>query len=752
MEKTFDINAFVNPESKYYPVYSWVWNDIIDKDEIRRQIDEMWDRNIRGTYIIPLAAEFRPDTMITNLQPPYLSDGYFDMVKTAVDYAAEKGMQFWIYDESGWPSGGANFEVMKSDDAFALELIEDDGNLTINRKLPDITNIDATRKFIELTHEQYKEKLGESFKKLSPYVFTDEPFIRSMPFTKTLRKEFLKRTGEELDFDKVKNRDDVKFNLKYHDVCSKVFAENYFEPVKKWCNDNGMMLTGHLNGEHETLGFSYYGHHYAMRLLRLMDVPGIDVIWGQIAPDKECLFFPRLASSAAEQSGCGLSVSESFSVYGALTYEQMRYCVGYQIVRGINIINPMLLMYDDSKYYSLRQRPSFSSKLPGAEYLSEFNRYTASLQYIMQNGAPCTDCALYMPVRDFWANDSETEIAAKAYDSLGTAIERHHGQFDIIDDDLIENCDSEALKNGIIKMGRAEYGTVYIPADKYMTDAARKRLSEFEACGGKIYYSHNAEFEPVMDVSGDDGWLRVHKRKYDNCEVYVVFNESGRETNASVNLPEGSFELSVSDLNTYEICDSYLMQSGEIRVFVSGINCDTKPSKAIESGETLCTLGDFEMKPLRRFSVDEESAKYSDVFEDSVKTNPGVWNRVLGDDFSGECEYRTEFELESESALSDIIVDLGDVKYSCSVSVNGVCIGDRMMPPYTLNVPGHILKEKNELVVKVSNTASNAFVSFVIPEHWEQKHVGPYHKICLEQEKELLESGLIGPVTIKARV
>ena len=115
-DSKFIMDSFRNPDSGYFPVYSWVWNEELCKDEIYRQIDEMYERNILGVYIIPLPPEFRPNTMVTNMQPPYLSDGYFDMVKAAVDYATSKGMKFWIYDEAGWPSGCANFEVVKSNE------------------------------------------------------------------------------------------------------------------------------------------------------------------------------------------------------------------------------------------------------------------------------------------------------------------------------------------------------------------------------------------------------------------------------------------------------------------------------------------------------------------------------------------------------------------------------------------------------------------------------------------------------------
>ena len=744
--KNFDIEKFCNPSNEFYPVYGWVWNDVVTREGIIKQIDEMHSKNILGVYVIPLPKEFRPTSMVTNMQPEYLSDEYFELLSYAVDYADTKGIKFWLYDEAGWPSGNANFKVTENNPELCLEVSWDPAlnNTEKPAVLPnysDLTNIRATEKFISLTHEAHKEKMGESFKKLAPIIFTDEPSIRFEPFSEAIREKFKKLTGKELSCEKISAHDDPEFNIAYHEACADAFAEGYFMPIKKWCNENGMLHTGHLAGEDETLGFKC-GFHQGMRLLRLLHVPGVDTIWGQIDPGKECLFFPRLASSAAEQNGSGLSMTESMSVYGTSTYERFRYVVGYQMVRGINIINPLLLMYDNSGYYSIRQRPSYSQPQPGLEYMAQFNKYIASLTYLMQCGKPDTNCALYMPMRDFWADDGDTPAAAKVYEEMGAEIERRHGQFDIADDDLILNCDDVALKQGKLKMGRASYTVLYIPGDKYMTDEVKARLEMFKQGGGKIYYKDNAEYYPVLKVSGDAGKLRIHKRICENCELFLVFNEGAEKVTAKIELPAGTYELKENN-KKYATSESYAFESGEIKVFVTGngegLSLPSKP------GNELLCINEFEMKPLRKMEITKEGAVYENVFSKEISVKCGDWNNVLGADFSGECEYRGGFTLEN---ITDILLNLGDVKYSCSVYVNGEPLGDAIMPPYIFEIKKELLKKENELVIKVSNTAANAFVNFNLPEEWEQKHIGPYHKPALELEKNYVGGGLIGPVKL----
>ena len=739
----FLIEKFQNPDNQFYPVYDWTWNEVLDAETIKRQIDEFYENNIRGFYVIPMPGEFRPNSMVTNMQPPYLSDGYFEMLCLAVDYAHSKGMECWFYDEAGWPSGNANFLVTADDDNLNL-VVARGGKPVVLNNFADLSNRNATDKFIKLTHQQHKEKMGASFKKLAPYVFTDEPNIGSTPYTESIRKRFYEIAGYELDPEKICSRKNPEFNILYHDVCSQVFTENYFIPVRDWCRDNGMLSTGHLDCEDETLGH-LNGLHYAMRCLRAMDVPGVDTIWGQIDIGKECLFFPRLASSAAEQIGTGLSLTESMSVYGVSPFERFRYIIGYQIVRGINVLNPLLLLYDNSGYYTLRQRPSYNYPQPGLENLAAFNKYLASLQYLMQVGTPDICCALYMPLRSFWAHDEDTQKAVDSYESMGAAIERNHSQFDLVDDDLLLNCDTDALKQGRIQMGRASYSVLYIPADKYMPQAVKERLQVFASNGGQIYRPDDAEFIPVLNISGDDGKLRVHKRISENTVIYVVFNEAAYSVTAKMDFPDGTYELNAFDGMRYALSDTYEIESGEIKLFITDTSADVLASLPT-CGEQVAEITEFVMKPFKQFTLSEDGAEYREIPGEAVAVACGDWSNVLGADFSGDCEYKATFTLMDTK--QDLILSIDDVKYYCHAYVNGQNVGSAMMPPYRFTIDKNLLKTENELVLKVSNTAANAFVYFKIPDSWEQKHIGPYHQRAFNQEKEFVHGGLRGPVKL----
>ena len=47
-EARFDPEAFRNPGVDYAPFYSWVWNGVLTREEILRQLDEMGRLGIRA--------------------------------------------------------------------------------------------------------------------------------------------------------------------------------------------------------------------------------------------------------------------------------------------------------------------------------------------------------------------------------------------------------------------------------------------------------------------------------------------------------------------------------------------------------------------------------------------------------------------------------------------------------------------------------------------------------------------------------
>lgn len=92
--------TFKNPTQAYFPKPLWFWNDTkVTPEGIASQMQAFRDScNYGGFGILPFGKKFKPE---------YLSPEYFEVYGKALDKAAELGLTMCLYDEYGFPSGGA---------------------------------------------------------------------------------------------------------------------------------------------------------------------------------------------------------------------------------------------------------------------------------------------------------------------------------------------------------------------------------------------------------------------------------------------------------------------------------------------------------------------------------------------------------------------------------------------------------------------------------------------------------------------
>ena len=103
--------------------YFWCWNGPLKPEVLRRQLADMAAHDARSVCVLPLPHEFRPDNTNNQMDVDYLSPQFFDRVKIAVDEAARLGMNYWLYDEGGWPSGQACGQVLRARPDTAVRVL-----------------------------------------------------------------------------------------------------------------------------------------------------------------------------------------------------------------------------------------------------------------------------------------------------------------------------------------------------------------------------------------------------------------------------------------------------------------------------------------------------------------------------------------------------------------------------------------------------------------------------------------------------
>ena len=798
----FRIKSFIDPDGSYAPVYIWVWNDICNSEIIDIQLAEMQRLGIRAFYILPEPKSFRPDSMPTNLEPEYLSDEYAELCAYAFEKAKSLKMNCWIYDEGGWPSGSACGKVMKDHPEFGRETLEwrecsfskgevykksgsdilagfiknnvvEDGYIFLNDSVvteyfvkkaddssyPDLLNKDATEYFIETTHKKYI--LNDNV----TAVFTDEPKAPAGAFNKELKEKYESLYGESilpylpLLAEKVDvTEDNVHILHRWYDLCSRMFCENFLLPCKKWANENGLSFTGHMDKDHDPNGCMNGGNNFnLMRSLRCLDIPGIDVIWRQIYPGNQIKntdemngyngFFPRYASSAASQNGTKFAMSEIFGVAGAaITYDIMRYTVGYLAVRGINIFNLFNFPLGRKGQLLAQELPVYTESQPYYRFLNRFNSYTERLSYVSSLGKRVCETALYYPVSDFQGH-LNADATAKEFDTIGRALEDRIVDFDIADDDVIQEAE---IHNGCMRIGNAEYKNIIIPKDSFIPDATQKVLNSFVECGGRV--SHEIEnLNPVIETNGNG--LRAMYRKTENEEIYCLFRESGENADYKIHLPStDGYLLDLQNGEVQKLCTrngicNISLAVGETAVILltdEEIPAQHKKEFSTES----VIINNFNFSRKTELVCNENGFENIEHSENYVPVTPGDWADIVGKAYSGSCVYETTFTLSDDKVGKAGKLDLGDVHYAASVYINGRFTGTVLTTPYTLMIPQGILEKNNTLRIVVTNTSANWYVHTTYFDKWKTEELSPYFEPELKYAKDFVSGGLYRSVVL----
>ena len=127
-------------------------------------------------------------------------------------------------------------------------------------------------------------------------------------------------------------------------------------------------------------------------------------------------------------------------------------------------------------------------------------------------------------------------------------------------------------------------------------------------------------------------------------------------------------------------------------------------------------------------------------------------------EFSGTAEYITSFNKPSGNATSWLL-NLGDVKESATIILNGNKIGTLIGPSYTVSISPNLMKPVNDLKVVITNGMANRIIDLDKRGVQWKKFYNINMSARLAENRgadglftaskwEPKPSGLLGPVTI----
>lgn len=293
----------------------WLWNGRMEEAELTRQLELAREGGVTGMTI---------HARLGN-RVPYLSDRWMELMRHTCTEARRLGLEIWLYDEEGFPSGDAGGRIPAQGEAYrqkvlvfadvnAAETRQMDGVIrvfskhapervvraeeltdgervlvfrrVVNNRFPDILYPGTVREFLKLTHERYWTALREFFDgKVVTGVFTDDnhylfghgPLLAYMD---DLEESFYARYGYRI-LDRlsclVENLpDSPKVRLDYHRHLAECFNERFMRPIHEWCHTHRITLYGHLSGDEGPLYKMVRNFADPGAYLMFFEVPGMD--------------------------------------------------------------------------------------------------------------------------------------------------------------------------------------------------------------------------------------------------------------------------------------------------------------------------------------------------------------------------------------------------------------------------------------------------------------------------------------------
>jgi hypothetical protein len=259
----------------------------------------------------------------------------------------------------------------------------------------------------------------------------------------------------------------------YTDVFSQMFRDGFFKPQGDWCAANHLEYQVHLNHEEMEMQLVRSEGEF-FRDMRYVQVPGVDSIWHQIWKDT-ISDFPRLASSVSHVYGRPRAFTESFAAYRPEPDVDMaRYILNEQFVRGINLVETM--------YF-----PATTGGRGGSPYMKQpgypaLLEYVQRMSYLLSMGRPAASVALYLPSGAMWMGD---EAADTAFVSTERMLSEHQIDFDIVSEDALAK-DLKAGKGSFETMSGNRYRTILLPGESVISEEMLDRLHQFAKGGGKV--------------------------------------------------------------------------------------------------------------------------------------------------------------------------------------------------------------------------------------------------------------------------
>ena len=517
----------------------------------------------------------------------------------------------------------------------------------------------------------------------------------------------------------------------------------------------------------------------------------------------------KLASSPANFYGKKLVSSETATWLGnhfKVRLSQIKPIIDESFLGGVNHIfyhgapyTPMAEPWPGWLFYA---STNFNFNSHFWNELPLLNKYIENCQFLLQNSIHDNEILVYFPVQDIWHqpkkgvytmdvhNIEKNGIFNEKYRSLLSQLETSGYAFDFVSDKQLL-----ALSEG--KLDEFGYKVIVIPEIEYLPLETLLSLKKLQKIGLKVLFEKNLPQKTTGFFN-----LEANQKQFSNEKASLNSSKTGNiiKTLTTFNLkkevlpqlgleylrkrlPSGTIYFVANQGNKFSEDDivfitkyknafilnpakgkggnfeSIKFTNETLRLrLLSGQSCFILLTNEIRPAVPNYELNNFKNKIQLtqnwQFKFSEGWPSISHEFKmDSLKS----WTQIpdsMAQYFDGYGEYSNNFSIPAQNIGQRAKIELGDVCETAEVWINGKMLGTVWCLPFEIDIPTGILKEENEIKIKVRNLSAN-HIRYMDQQKVPWKKFYDINMVDIEYKPfdasgwQAVPSGLLGPITIR---
>ncbi len=391
-------------------------------------------------------------------------------------------------------------------------------------------------------------------------------------------------------------------------------------------------------------------------------------------------------------------------------------------------------------------------------------KYITRCQAFLSAGTPDSDVLLYFPIDDIWQRQDGIYMMFDIHsmDRKMPDVKAMVGELvkagldpDYLSDALISDL-SVGNDGTVISRGGNRYKAIIVPPVNYMPVETLEALKELKTKGANVIFT---ESQP-KDVPGL-GNLDARRNKLEDLKKDMVspakdiqtairmagatpepLRSKGVSLLRRVNEAGGhNYFLALLNENGIDGWETLAVPAESVMIFdpLTGKKGKAKTRKGSNgTTEILLQLDPGQSLLLKTFPTDviADAWNYYDkgtpvsidkgwsiTFLDSQPAIEGTfetdtitaWTNLAPEEAkvnTGTARYKTTFDLPSEIVADEWLLDLGDLRESASVKVNGTEVGKVWSVPFTIEIGKYLHSGANTLEIDVTNLPANRIADY----------------------------------------